>query len=285
MPRCNPLDGTALQIRNVAAQEFGRLGHSRTTIRGIAEGLQLTKGAVYCHYPSKISLARAVVEEGILQLVTLCTSPLQARSPALEALIDISFVVAVAGERNTLIQSAFRLSAEVGDCLSDIAPILTTLVTAIRDLVCRAISQADLRDDVDPDDVARLVVDLSYGVRHLTVGARRSPVRIARCWLLLLPGLVDEEHVKYFRQFVTLRAHTAETASAQSPGRRIERRSVSLTDLPIQRVDHNSGSAIMEVSPQQFPGSTTRADLLSLRPSLVPRKFESATPPADPRTP
>jgi len=241
-PRCKPQDGTTLQIRDVAAQEFGRLGYSKTTIRGIAEGLQLTKGAVYCHYPSKISLARAVVEEGTLQLATLCTSPLQARSPALEALIDISFVVAVAGERNTLIQSAFRLSAEVGDCLTDMAPILTTLATAIRDLVCRAISQADLRDDADPDDVARLVVELSYGVRHLTVGAPCSPVRIAQCWLLLLPGLVDEEHVEYFRQFVTRRAHTAETASAHSPGRRISRRGVTLTDLPIHSVDHYSGS-------------------------------------------
>ncbi|TQC45608.1 TetR/AcrR family transcriptional regulator [Rhodococcus sp. WS4] len=228
MPKCKPMDGTAPQIRDRAAQKFTRLGYCKTTIRGIAEALQLTEGAVYFHYPSKISLARAVIEEGTLQLATLCTSPLHARSPALEALIDISFVVAVAGARNTLIQNAFRLSVEVADCLTGIAPILTTLATAIRDLVCRAISQADLRDDADPDDVARLVVELAYGVRHLTVGAPCSPVRIAQCWLLL-PGPVDEEHVEYFRQFVTRRARTAETASAHSPDRRFARKGVTIT--------------------------------------------------------
>lgn len=216
MPEWLPVDGTAQQIRDRAAQEFTRLGYCKTMIRGIAEGLQLAEGSVYFHYPSKISLARAVIEEGTLQLATLCTSPLHARSPALEALIDISFVVAVASARNTLLQSAFRLSAEVGDCPIGIAPISTTLATAIRGLVCRSISQALLRDDADPDDVARLVVEMSYGVRHLRVGAPCSPVHIAQCWLLLLLGLVDEEHVEYFRQFVTRRASTAETDRAQS---------------------------------------------------------------------
>ncbi|QZS52606.1 TetR/AcrR family transcriptional regulator [Rhodococcus opacus] len=230
MPGRNPARGTAQQIRDTAAAEFSRLGYCKTTIPGIAEALQLAKGAVYFHYPSKVSLARAVVEEGARQLAALCKGALAARSPAFKALIDISFVVAGTDGRNTLIQSAFRLSAEVGDCLGNTPTILTTLPAVTGDLVRRATSQGDLRDDADPDDVARLVVDMSYGVCHLTTGAPCSSVH-TQCWSLLLPGLVDGNQVEYFRQFVARKTRTAATY-ANSPGSESrEENSVSLTFL------------------------------------------------------
>ena len=214
----------------MAVEEFTRLGYCKTTIRGIAAGLQLTKGAVYFHYPSKIALARAVIEEGALQLAALSRGALAGRAPALEALIDISFAVALAEEQNRLLHSAFRLSAEISDNLGHTASMMTTLAATTGELVHHAISQGDLLDGAVPDEVARLVADMSYGIRHLTMGACSS-VHLAQCWLLLLPGLVDERHVDYFRQFAIRKSRAAETNPTNS-GRRVPQRELGLVPFP-----------------------------------------------------
>lgn len=52
---------TKTEIRAVALELFGRKGYEKTSLREIAERLDITKAALYYHYRSKDELLRALV--------------------------------------------------------------------------------------------------------------------------------------------------------------------------------------------------------------------------------
>lgn len=60
MPRTQ--SDTKAEIRVVALELFGQKGYEKTSLREIAERLDITKAALYYHFPSKGDLLRALVE-------------------------------------------------------------------------------------------------------------------------------------------------------------------------------------------------------------------------------
>ncbi|MFD6949385.1 TetR family transcriptional regulator [Nocardiopsis sp. TSRI0078] len=60
MPRAR--NDTKAQIRAVALELFARQGFDKTSLREIAERLDITKAALYYHFPSKNDLLRSLVE-------------------------------------------------------------------------------------------------------------------------------------------------------------------------------------------------------------------------------
>ena len=53
---------TRAEILGVALDLFGRQGYEKTSLREIAERLDITKAALYYHFRSKADLPRALVE-------------------------------------------------------------------------------------------------------------------------------------------------------------------------------------------------------------------------------
>ncbi|MEV0704243.1 helix-turn-helix domain-containing protein [Saccharopolyspora sp. NPDC050389] len=53
---------TRAEIRAVAAELFARQGFEKTSLREVAERLDITKAALYYHFPSKADLVRGIVQ-------------------------------------------------------------------------------------------------------------------------------------------------------------------------------------------------------------------------------
>ncbi|GAA1467519.1 TetR/AcrR family transcriptional regulator [Nocardiopsis exhalans] len=60
MPRAQ--SDTKAEIRAVALDLFGQKGYEKTSLREIAERLDITKAALYYHFPAKGDLLRALVD-------------------------------------------------------------------------------------------------------------------------------------------------------------------------------------------------------------------------------
>ncbi|GAB3687552.1 TetR/AcrR family transcriptional regulator [Nocardiopsis oceani] len=60
MPRAQ--NDTKAEIRAVALDFFGQKGYEKTSLREIAEQLDITKAALYYHFPSKKDLLRALID-------------------------------------------------------------------------------------------------------------------------------------------------------------------------------------------------------------------------------
>ncbi|GAB2657619.1 ScbR family autoregulator-binding transcription factor [Prescottella soli] len=190
------------------ADVFARLGYAQSSLSEIVSESKVTKGALYFHFASKEELARAVVDAGCDRLAAAVGPWLERRTPALEALIGMSGVVADISSSDVVVRSMLRLVTEIGDYRGSGNPLFEDWLLVFDRLAKRASAEGDLRDEIDPDDVGRLLLELVGGVHVVAAGTGeldRMAVRLGHVWHVMLPVLVPEPKVEYFREFAARR--------------------------------------------------------------------------------
>lgn len=82
----------------------------------------------------------------------------------------------------------------------------------------QARAEGDLRADVEPDTVPDTVVGALLGAELLARTSGRTDLRdrVARTWQLLLPAIVSDESLSYFREF--LARESLRSTSSGGPG-------------------------------------------------------------------
>ena len=126
----------------------------------IARRAGLGIGTLYRHFPTREALLAAVYRREVEQLATAADRLLAERAPAaaLEAWLH-QLIDYMATKR--VIAPALRASPGEGE--TAYAASGPTIVSALNRLVGAAIASGDLRADVTPDDLARLLGGLSLG--------------------------------------------------------------------------------------------------------------------------
>ncbi|ELB88315.1 TetR/AcrR family transcriptional regulator (plasmid) [Rhodococcus opacus] len=192
-----------------AAEEFDRNGYLHTTTNNITDASYTTRGGLYFHFKSKNELARAVIDEGLTRFDQACTQCIESHPRALEALIEISYLMANYGRDDPMIRAAFRLVFEIGDYHgTERVAIFEEWAMLGRDLAHRALTEGDLREGGDPEDIGLLMMEVAHGTRRLaeaTDDVVNLPCRMTSAWRLLLPALTDPSKERYFRQFAARR--------------------------------------------------------------------------------
>jgi len=90
MQKIRDPDQTQQIILKAAFDEFHRNGFQGSSISNILKRTGLTKGALFYHFPNKLSLGYAVVDELIEpMIVAIWISPLDARTDPITALQDL----------------------------------------------------------------------------------------------------------------------------------------------------------------------------------------------------
>ena len=192
-----------------AADVFLRLGYANASLSEIIAQSNVTKGALYFHFGSKEELARAVVDQGNERLSASCKGFFDNRVPALEACIGVSYVVADLTQNDPMVAAMLKLNHQIGDYRGTQGDSIALNWGKVnRMLAERAIEQGDLKSDLDPDVVGLLWQELTAGVHIVAVGTDsvdQMAVRMERLWYFLLPALVPEEKLSYFREFAARR--------------------------------------------------------------------------------
>jgi transcription-repair coupling factor (superfamily II helicase) len=164
---------------------------------------------LYFHFGSKEELARAVVDQGNERLVNACQGFFDPRVPALEACIGITYVVADLTMNDAMVGAMLKLTHQIGDYRGATGEnIAKTWGETHRVLAERAIAQGDLKPDLDPDIIGLLLQEMTAGVHITAVGTDsidEMAVRMERVWYFLLPSIVPEEKIAYFREFAARR--------------------------------------------------------------------------------
>jgi AcrR family transcriptional regulator len=220
---------TRRKIIDAAIDVFSEVGYSVAGWGTIIERTGMTKGALYHHFDSKESLASAIIEEGSETLLNTFHSVCGLGSPALENMIHGTFRVAnLLGEDKTA-RAAEQLTAALSGFNDAAARGSANWVEAMAAEARRAIAEGDLRDDVDPNLVSVTIVGAMFGTRLLVIaisGARSGEgvvedlsARLSQIWGLLLPGIVAEASLPYFRQFLDREAmrHTRAAVPDDEP--------------------------------------------------------------------
>ncbi|MFF4226003.1 ScbR family autoregulator-binding transcription factor [Streptomyces sp. L500] len=159
---------TKALVLRAAAELFAARGFRHTSVKDVADRVEMTKGAVYFHYPSKESLAVAVVEHHYARWPELLEEIREEGLPPLDTAAEMLNRAAVAFRDDVVVQAGARLQLERPEIDAtlptpyvDWTELLTGLLTAARD-------EGRLREGVEPAAAARSLVAGFFGMQHIS---------------------------------------------------------------------------------------------------------------------
>jgi len=146
------------RILEVAKQAFTRSG-ADTSLDDIAKQAGVGPGTLYRHFPTREELLKAVYRNELENLATAGEKFAETMPPveALRAWL-LLFVDAVAAKQ--IIAPA--LNTLVGDHKKVFEASYAQVHEAIRRLVKRAVKSGDIRKDLDPSDLLRVLVGVAH---------------------------------------------------------------------------------------------------------------------------
>ncbi len=195
---------TRRKIINAAVELFNEVGYPSAGLGDIIERVDVTKGALYHHFDSKESLAFAVIDEAMERLGSVLERSTLSSS-ALESLIQARLRMCRTHVLGHLGADWRAPSVHVRRIQRDRRGLLPRLDR--RDGVPgkEGPGEGDVRAELDPEAVGNVIVDALVGADVISAsvsGGADLVVRVIRTWEIILPTLVPEASLPYFRQFV-----------------------------------------------------------------------------------
>lgn len=198
-------EATRRRITDSAVDLINEIGYPAAGLGDIIERAELTKGALYYHFDSKEALATAIIEEGGATLLDAFRATGRSNSPAMENIVHGTFVVADTVGSENVARAATRLIRTFGGFNPAAKNAFRLFVDELTDRVEVGIAEGDLRADLDPATTASTVVGALLGAELLSSSlAEGSDLRqrFTRTWELLLPSIVAEESLSYYREYL-----------------------------------------------------------------------------------
>jgi AcrR family transcriptional regulator len=192
-PRADSARNRQLLI-DAAKAGFAEFGLN-VSLEEIARRAGVGIGTLYRHFPSREAVVEAVYRREVEQLAEAVPQLLET-SPAGEALHKWMhlFVDYIATKR--LIAPSLAAAAGRGSSLHTTSVELIT--RAITTLVKRAVASGDVRKDIDPSDLLRALVGVSYG--NPDVGWQASARRLVDILMDGLRSTTSASHVRTQRR-------------------------------------------------------------------------------------
>jgi AcrR family transcriptional regulator len=210
-------DTTRDQILRAAAHQFAQRPYYAVGLDDILAEAQLTKGAMYFHFRSKHALALAIVDEQTGNAAESVKNLLARRLSGLESLIDVSYLVAVGDMTQDVTRASFNLLESVGRTEKLQTRLLGGWIQLMGEIAQRGITEGDIVEQADPEDIGRLLVSIYVGMRQAS--NLDEPVQLlndfGKALSTVLRGIVQPDKIDYFAQFVKRR--TALAIKAVSP--------------------------------------------------------------------
>jgi TetR/AcrR family transcriptional regulator, transcriptional repressor for nem operon len=200
-------DTTRQRLIAAASRQFAHRSYSMVSLDDILAEAELTKGAMYFHFPSKQALALAIIENLAETSRTAVTELLARRMSGLETLIDLAYLRAVQDTQHEVVRAGVRLL----DTLDNVTALPTTLwqswIEFVTTLIQKAVTEGDVVDDHDPEDIAKMLVALWVGIRRISDLDQPEHYldNLEKVWILALPGFTNLDRIDYFTQFIKRR--------------------------------------------------------------------------------
>lgn len=200
-----------------AVQLFNEIGYPATGLGDIIERAEITKGALYYHFESKEALATAIIEEGSAILSHAFNRIRDSSAPALERIIHGLFVVADLLSTDMVARSGTQLLRALGEFNDAAGRTYNLWLDEMASRVGEAIEEGDLREGLEPRAVGEMIVGSMLGAELLSNATSSGTdvlQRLSRMWQVLLPAIVTEESLGYFREYLARESmrHSAQAA-------------------------------------------------------------------------
>jgi len=199
--------GTTRQ-RLIAAtsRQFAHRPYSMVSLDDILAEAELTKGAMYFHFPSKQALALAIIDDLTEMSIAAVSELLARKMSGLETLIDLVYLLAVQDTQNEVARAGVRL-LETLDDTALASPPWQSWIKLVTTLIHKAVTEGDVIDHHDPEDIAKMLVALWVGMRRISDLDQPEHYldNLQKAWTLALPSFTNPDRIDYFTQFIKRR--------------------------------------------------------------------------------
>ncbi|MFR0358772.1 ScbR family autoregulator-binding transcription factor [Streptomyces sediminimaris] len=185
---------TRRSIVEAAASVFAEYGYERAATSEILRRANVTKGAMYFHFPSKESLAQAIMDEqtGLVSV--------EAQLSPLQSVIDITHQFAHVLRHDAIARAGTRLSIE-GVFFNGTHPWGDWFDLTTR-LLAEGRKQGEVLPQVEPRETAEFIVATFTGVQLVSEAInRRADLRgrVAVMWRHILPSVAHPATIARLR--------------------------------------------------------------------------------------
>jgi AcrR family transcriptional regulator len=197
-------EATRQKILDAAIDVFSEVGYAAAGLGEVIERAGMTKGALYHHFDSKEALATAIIEQGTNltrdAFRQVCESP----SPALENMIHGAFIIADLLVSDKTARTAEQLTRGLAGFNSTASQVWSDRLDAMTTRARLASAEGDLREGLDPYVVSESILNATLGAQLplKTVDGNDHIKRLSRSLELLLPSIVADTSLAYFREFL-----------------------------------------------------------------------------------
>ncbi|MEB4210088.1 TetR/AcrR family transcriptional regulator [Mycobacterium sp. 94-17] len=194
---------TRQRLIDAASRQFAHSPYSMVSLDDILADAELTKGAMYFHFPSKQALALAIIDDFTELSRVAITELLARRMSGLETLIELVYLLAVQDTQHEVARAGVRLL----DTLDNTAAMWQTWSEIVSSLIKKAVEEGDVVSPQDPEDIAKILVALWVGVRQISDldQPEQHLDNLQKAWILILPSVTNPDRIDYFTQFITRR--------------------------------------------------------------------------------
>ncbi|KQY10031.1 TetR family transcriptional regulator [Mycobacterium sp. Root135] len=202
-------EATRRKIIDSAVDLINEIGYPAAGLGDIIERAELTKGALYYHFDSKEALATAIIEEGSESLVGAFREAGRSGSPGMENILHGSFVMTDVLSNDRVARAGARLLRTFGSFNPAAKSTLKLFVDELTERLRAATAEGDLRADLDPESTSNSIVAGMMGGELLSSALADGTdlrTRFVRNWELLLPAIITDESLGYYREFLARQA-------------------------------------------------------------------------------
>jgi TetR/AcrR family transcriptional regulator, transcriptional repressor for nem operon len=200
-------DTTRQRLIAAASRQFARRSYSMVSLDDILAEAELTKGAMYFHFPSKQALALAIVDELAEMSHAAVTELLARKMSGIETLIDLVCLRAVQDTQHDVARAGVRLLDTLDNTTALPKTLWQSWIEFVTTLIQKAVSEGDVVDHHDPEDIAKMLLALWVGFRR--VSDLNQPEHyldnLQKVWILALPCFTNPDRIDYFTQFIKRR--------------------------------------------------------------------------------
>ncbi len=185
--KIKPQDLTREKLLSLAFCEIHRQGFQGASIANILESTQLTKGALYHHFPTKHALGLAVVDEIIApQLESMVFQPLRDSANPVATLLEI-----IAGVASFLGDEGIMLGCPLNNLMQEMSPLdeqfrhhLNTILETWQQTISNALLQGQagcvIKPEVDCPAAALFIISAWEGCISIAKN-KQSPETFKLC--------------------------------------------------------------------------------------------------------
>lgn len=210
---------TRQRLIEAASRQFAHRPYSVVSLDDVLAEAELTKGAMYFHFPSKQALAMAIIDD-LTDMSSAAVAELLARKMSgLETLIDLVYLLAVQDAQNEVARAGVRLLETLDSATDTPTALWQSWIDFVTTLIQKAAAEGDVIDHLDPRDVAKMLVALWVGIRRISAvdQPEQHLDNLQNAWTLALPSFTNPDRIDYFTQFIKRRHSLAVKKVAAEP--------------------------------------------------------------------